>query len=234
MPSWSDSLQQDHRWSGRQLIGVGYGAQDGSDSDVPIPSSHLNSEPQDVQTNIKKRILIASDVSSSGTDENASELEGENGFDCSLNPSPALSLGSQWQPVFSQELMTKRILLAAEEIDDSDGDFQDQEEELLMDFRLGEQSNAMQQLAITTSNLDVMDVEDTAIAVSQGDDMAHHRDIDVEMRSALSARETSDETGQQQARSTMSPMAVDNSRIQESQGVEMKPASNRADALRRK
>lgn len=196
-------------------------------------SGDLKSKPRDVQINVKKRILITSDVSSNETEEKASELEGENDSDCSL-PSASLSLDSQWQPFVSQELKTKRILLTAEEIDHSDGDFQDQEEEPLMSFCLGEQSNAIQHLTTSTSNLDIMDVEDTAITVPKGDDMAHRRSIDVEIRLILSAGVTSDGTCEQRDRSTISPMAVDSGRRQESQDFEAKPAKNRADALRRK
>jgi hypothetical protein len=207
---------------------------DDSETDLPMPSGQHHMDLERSSTNGRKRMLMVDDTSSEEM-ENVIPQDGEEGdIDINFQPSgsPDLSLGSQWQPLASRIRTTKRTLLTAEELDDSDDDFQEQEEES-MESQLGEQSNAMQQLSITVPTLGATTTEDVVLEGFVAGDMNGQGDMDVEMQSAHSPRDTPSPQGFR-ARSIGSDVVIDSGRVQESQEVTQEQSKNRTDNLKRK
>lgn len=180
-------------------------------------------------------MLLANDASSDEMENAISEEREEGDIDIDFQSSqPAnLSLGSQWQPLVSKIRNNKRTLLTAEELDDSDDDFQEQEEEASVESQVGEQSTAMQQLAITVPTLGAATTENVVLEGSYAGDMDGQEDVDVEMRPADSPRETPSPQGFR-AHSAGTEAAVDSGRAQEAQEVTQEQSNNRADSLKRK
>lgn len=231
MPSWSDSLQRDHQRTRRQLIGVGDTTGDDSESDGPTPSGQVQPSCRESRPNVRRQMLLANDASSDEM-QDADEEEDENDVD--LRSAADLSLASsQWQPFPSHNLIAKRTLLTAEEMEDSGDEFQEQEEEVSIESQLGEQSTAMRHLAITLPTSDAMASGGATVQASDPDDIDHQENIDIEMQSAQSLPKASDLVQEHPARSTSSPAAIDSGRAQEFQ-ESAEPPTKRTDALKRK
>jgi hypothetical protein len=235
MPSWSDSLQQDHRWTGRQLIGGDDQTEDETESDVPMPSGQPHIDLGGSRTNGRKRMLMVDDTSSEEMENAIPEERVEGDIDINLKSagSPELSLGSQWQPLPFQLRTNKRTLWTAEELDDSDDGFQEQEEEVSMESQVGEQSTAMQQLSITIPKLDTRSTENDVMEECDAGNMDGQGDMDVEMQPAHSPRDTPSPQGFR-PHSIDSDVAVDSGRVQDSQEGAQEQSRNRADSLKRK
>jgi hypothetical protein len=167
MPSWTDNLQQDHRWTGRQLIGVDDETDDEVESSMTRPIMVERSSG-----NAARRMLIEDDASSDDTD-NQEDLA------CDMALTSQLSFDSQWQTPPWQNRVGKRTLLTAEEMEDSD-EFDEQDEEDDIELESSEPSNPFQQLAISRlDNEDESAMEDTAVPITMSTrDFAFERDTD--------------------------------------------------------
>lgn len=249
MPSWTNNLQQDHRWTGRQLIGV----DDATDEEV----NSENEEPCTTQKpsgSVARRILLADDALSEDADQDDSA--------CAMAISSQLSLGSQWQTPPSQTRIGKRTLLTVEEMEYSDEDFQEQDEEDDNDQQFSEPTDPFQNLSISVPSgedelvLDtgpgdiMMDLErespmeretdvhmqqaETSPANAYASNSETELDIDVDMNTSHAVVE-----GPTQTRTTSAVIAsqdpvVDSGRVQETQGQDEERSSSQANTLKRR
>jgi hypothetical protein len=176
MPSWTNNLQQDHRWTGRQLIGF----DDATDEEV----NSENEEPHSTQKSsgsMARRILLEADASSEDDDQDDSA--------CAMAVSSELSLGFQWQTPPSQTRVGKRTLLTAEEMEDSDEDFQEQDEEDDIDLQFSGPTDPFQQLAISVPSGEdeydlILDTGDRDPKTSLDREPQTERETDIEMQQA--------------------------------------------------
>jgi hypothetical protein len=245
MPSWTDNLQQDHRWTGRQLID--------SDEETDDEVASSNAQPEMVERsmgNTARRILLEDDASSDDTDDQDDSA-------ADIAASSQISLGSQWQILPSQTRAGKRTLLTAEEMDDSEDEFDEQEEKDDIEYESSGPTNPFQHLAISApDNEEESMMEDISVPIKMPTrDLGYERESDAVMPGAESkSRDPSErEADHDMDRGTAQDMldddllalattpviasqdrAEDSGRVQESQEQEDEPSSSQVIALKRK
>lgn len=247
MPSWTDNLQQDHRWTGRQLISIDDQTDDEVQSSMTRPRTAERSSG-----NTARRILIDDDALS----DDDREMDD---FACDMAASSPPSIASTWSIPHCQSRVGKRTLLTAEEMEDSEDGFDEQEEEDDMGPQSTEPTNPFQQLAISVPSFgEDMMMEDTGedgrIAMSRRDfDSGRGSDenmqqvettfghpskseADLDMHTH-SNQDAVDETIQHRELSPETPSGdrnEDSGRVQESQEQEDEPLFNQVIAMKRK
>lgn len=247
MPSWTNNLQQDHRWTGRQLIGV----DDATDEEV-------NSEKEEPYTtqkssgSVARRILIEDDALSEDDDQGDSAG--------AMAVSSQLSLDSQWHTPPSQTRVGKRTLLTAEEMEDSEDDFQEQDEEDDIDHQFSEPTDPFAHLAISVPSGEhelVMDTGVRRLMTSLECEPQTEKEVDIDMQHAettlgnASNSETELEldmdldtvqavvdvpiqTGAKSPEIASQDRTVDSGRVQETQEQDEERSSSQAETLKRR
>lgn len=228
MPSWTDSLQEGHRWTGRQLIQVGYATDDELDTGDEATCERVATLGKSRGTAMK-RMLLEDDASSDDDQDDSA---------CEMAVSSALSLGSQWQTPPDQIRVGKRTLLTAEEMEDSDDDFQEQEEEDGADVQLGEDTTPFQQLAISVPTRDQEKMEEDTnaqhnIAITERHWIGESG-MEVDMQSSQEVPETASQLHASSPATAGQDLAVDSGRVQETLEQDDERSSNEAVAIKRR